>query len=249
LSVSGGAGSVRWLRSGVLESFVNFEMGIFADHRDLAPWHCILARLWWEGRPIMSGEVEAPHQQHHHHVVAVFGSRNHFRALRTQPHIAIMFKFLLLLGLWALTASAQFGFFDQMFHGGGHQQQQQQQTNVRSDSSWYQAQYSNGQSIHISAKSVLVSSINTLQRNAHTTSAPAPSPACTSLTTVPAHGKPTKTRSNWVTVSPSVDPRAGGRRASLPRRSSWPGRDCCRTSKWRRAGTAETGLQSTGSAD
>lgn len=55
-----------------------------------------------------------------------------------------MFKFLLLVGLWALTASAQFGFFDHMFHGGGHQQQQQQQTNVRSDSSWYQAQYSNG---------------------------------------------------------------------------------------------------------
>ena len=56
-----------------------------------------------------------------------------------------MFKFILLIGLWAFTASAQFGFFDHMFHGGGHQQQQQQQqTNVRSDSSWYQAQYSNG---------------------------------------------------------------------------------------------------------
>ncbi|KAF2785981.1 hypothetical protein K505DRAFT_260884 [Melanomma pulvis-pyrius CBS 109.77] len=37
-------------------------------------------------------------------------------------------------------AHAQFGFFDQMFGGGGQQQQQQQQ-NVRSDSSWYQAQY------------------------------------------------------------------------------------------------------------
>lgn len=142
--MSGGAGSVRWLRSGVLESFVNFEMGIFADHRDLAPWRRILARLWWEGRPIMGGEVEAPHQQHHHHVVAFPGSSNHVRARRTPPHIATMFKFLLLIGLWALTASAQFGFFDHMFHGGGHQQQQQQQTNVRSDSSWYQAQYSNG---------------------------------------------------------------------------------------------------------
>lgn len=31
--------------SGVLESFVNFEMGIFADHRDLTPWRRILARL------------------------------------------------------------------------------------------------------------------------------------------------------------------------------------------------------------
>jgi hypothetical protein len=38
--------AVRRLRSGVLESFVNFEMGIFADHRDLAPWRHILAPLW-----------------------------------------------------------------------------------------------------------------------------------------------------------------------------------------------------------
>jgi hypothetical protein len=57
-----------------------------------------------------------------------------------------MFRFLLLLGLWTLTATAQFGFFDQMFGNGG--QQQQQQANVRSDSSWYQAQYENGMSIH-----------------------------------------------------------------------------------------------------
>ncbi|KAF2871147.1 hypothetical protein BDV95DRAFT_573384 [Massariosphaeria phaeospora] len=50
----------------------------------------------------------------------------------------------LVLSFLALGAHAQFGFFDQMFNGGGgggggHQQQQQQ--NVRSDSSWYQAQY------------------------------------------------------------------------------------------------------------
>ena len=55
-----------------------------------------------------------------------------------------MLKLLLLLGLWTLTATAQFGFFDQMFGNGG--QQQQQQANVRSDSSWYQAQYENGMS-------------------------------------------------------------------------------------------------------
>ena len=78
---------VRGLRSGVLESFANFEMGIFADHRDLAPWRrilvLVLARLWWEARPITSGEVEAPHQQHQHHVVACSGASNHVRALRT----------------------------------------------------------------------------------------------------------------------------------------------------------------------
>ncbi|KAJ4341500.1 Long chronological lifespan protein 2 [Ascochyta clinopodiicola] len=59
-----------------------------------------------------------------------------------------MFKILLLLGLWTLTATAQFGFFDQMFGNGGGQQQQQQQANVRSDSSWYQAQYENAQCSH-----------------------------------------------------------------------------------------------------
>lgn len=41
------------------------------------------------------------------------------------------------------TATAQFGFFDQMF-GGQQQAQHQQQQNVRSDASWYQAQYDNG---------------------------------------------------------------------------------------------------------
>jgi hypothetical protein len=45
------------------------------------------------------------------------------------------------LGLLSVSVNA-FGFFDQMF--GQQQQQQQQQQNVRSDSSWYQAQYENG---------------------------------------------------------------------------------------------------------
>jgi hypothetical protein len=38
-------------------------------------------------------------------------------------------------------ASAQFGFFEQMFQG---QQQQQAPQNVPSDSSWYQQNYENG---------------------------------------------------------------------------------------------------------
>ncbi|KAF1962564.1 hypothetical protein CC80DRAFT_589069 [Byssothecium circinans] len=48
--------------------------------------------------------------------------------------------FLVALGFFTFTATAQFGFFDQMFGGGGAHQQQQQQ-NVRSDSAWYQQQY------------------------------------------------------------------------------------------------------------
>jgi hypothetical protein len=46
------------------------------------------------------------------------------------------------LGLLSVSVNA-FGFFDQMF-GQQQQQQQQQQQNVRSDSSWYQAQYEAG---------------------------------------------------------------------------------------------------------
>ncbi|KAF2734637.1 hypothetical protein EJ04DRAFT_436638 [Polyplosphaeria fusca] len=46
----------------------------------------------------------------------------------------------LVLGLFGLSARAQFGFFDQMFGGGGHHQQQEPQ-NVRSDAQWYQQQY------------------------------------------------------------------------------------------------------------
>lgn len=59
---------------------------------------------------------------------------------------------VLLLALFSATASAQFGFFDQMFGGGGggggqqqqaRQQQQRQQQNVPSDSSMYQQNYDN----------------------------------------------------------------------------------------------------------
>jgi hypothetical protein len=42
----------------------------------------------------------------------------------------------------ALTASAQFQFFEQMF--GGHQQQAQQPQNVGSDSSWWRKNYEQG---------------------------------------------------------------------------------------------------------
>ena len=53
---------------------------------------------------------------------------------------------LAVLASFIWCSSAQFGFFDQMFGGGGGQQHQEPQ-NVRSDSSWYQAQYEGGTSI------------------------------------------------------------------------------------------------------
>jgi hypothetical protein len=54
-----------------------------------------------------------------------------------------------LASLFLRTTSAQFGFFDQMF-GGQQQQQHQEPQNVRSDASWYQAQYEGGMLIQLS---------------------------------------------------------------------------------------------------
>ncbi|RYN27426.1 hypothetical protein AA0113_g7441 [Alternaria arborescens] len=59
---------------------------------------------------------------------------------RFQIILAVLASFI-----WC--SSAQFGFFDQMFGGGGGQQHQEPQ-NVRSDSSWYQAQYEGAQCSH-----------------------------------------------------------------------------------------------------
>lgn len=64
---------------------------------------------------------------------------------------------LLVLAALAWPITAQFGFFDQMFGGGsengggGHNHHQHGEAqNVRSDSSWYQAQYEGGMYIHSS---------------------------------------------------------------------------------------------------
>ena len=63
-----------------------------------------------------------------------------------EEHRAKMTRLSMILTVLATcllqTTYAQFGFFDQMF--GQQQQQQQQAQNVRSDSSWYQAQYEAG---------------------------------------------------------------------------------------------------------
>jgi hypothetical protein len=64
----------------------------------------------------------------------------------------MMARFQIILGVmatWFLATSAQFGFFDQMF-GGQQQQQHQEPQNVRSDASWYQAQYEGGMSPSLS---------------------------------------------------------------------------------------------------
>ncbi|KAH7396410.1 hypothetical protein BKA66DRAFT_455056 [Pyrenochaeta sp. MPI-SDFR-AT-0127] len=52
--------------------------------------------------------------------------------------MARLYMILTVIATCFFGSSIQFGFFDQMFGG---QQQQQQAQNVRSDSSWYQAQY------------------------------------------------------------------------------------------------------------
>jgi len=54
-----------------------------------------------------------------------------------------LFTPILGLVLFATSAMAQFGFFEEMFGGqGGHQQQQPQ--NAGSDSAWYKQNYENG---------------------------------------------------------------------------------------------------------
>jgi hypothetical protein len=62
---------------------------------------------------------------------------------RNQIIMARLSMLFVFLSTFFLTATAQFGFFDQMFGGGGGHQHQEPQ-NVRSDSSWYQAQYEAG---------------------------------------------------------------------------------------------------------
>ncbi|KZF20378.1 hypothetical protein L228DRAFT_250062 [Xylona heveae TC161] len=51
--------------------------------------------------------------------------------------ISLIISFLCL----ALSAQAQFQFFEQMFQGGGHGHAQAQPQNVASDSDWYQRTY------------------------------------------------------------------------------------------------------------
>jgi hypothetical protein len=59
--------------------------------------------------------------------------------------MARLASIIVVLSAWFISSSAQFGFFDQMF--GNQQQQHQEPQNVRSDSSWYQAQYEGGTSL------------------------------------------------------------------------------------------------------
>jgi hypothetical protein len=150
---------------------------------------------------------------------------------------------LLIVSFLTLGVNAQFGFFDQMFNGGQQQQQQQQQQNVRSDSQWYQSNYESGTSSRIAPLPHLPASFpkypksarmyvesveaNPTQRTATNTSAPARSPACTSRTTAPAPGRPSRTKLSWARGSACVRVRAGGRRGRRRGRLSWRGRGCC----------------------
>ena len=124
-----------------------FRDGIFADHRSWRSWLNIPAPTGLVASDQSVKTFQKLHISNTTNVVTYFKSTllAHIDLIRIsyKLHTANMFKLFLLLGLWTLTATAQFGFFDQMFGNGGGQQQQQQ-ANVRSDSSWYQAQYENG---------------------------------------------------------------------------------------------------------
>ena len=125
-----------------MESFANFEMEFLrADHRSWRSWLCIPAVSTFKPRANQRGVAFKLHISNTTNAVAV--PQPQTVLVDTITH-NVMLKLLLLLSLWTLTATAQFGFFDQMFGNNGGQQQQQQ-ANVRSDSSWYQAQYENGE--------------------------------------------------------------------------------------------------------
>jgi hypothetical protein len=84
----------------------------------------------------------------HHYIYSAFRAVNVFHITfpptTTTKMRSPIFLFLMSL-LFAVSVSAQFQFFDQMFGGQPHHQQHQPQ-NVRSDSAWYQEQYNHGQS-------------------------------------------------------------------------------------------------------
>jgi hypothetical protein len=139
--------------------------------------------------------------------------------------MARLSSLILVLSAWFISSSAQFGFFDQMFGNQGQHQHQEPQ-NVRSDSSWYQAQYEGGMSPSRSHSYFNITCINDHQHNAHTTSAPALCRVFTSHTIVPARGRASKIKRNWAMGLRFVGVRVGGRMGSLRRRSSWRGRVC-----------------------
>ena len=141
------------------------------------------------------------------------------------------------LSLLSVSVNA-FGFFDQMF-GQQQQQQQQQQQNVRSDSSWYQAQYEAGMYLSTLLASLspfvyhssncylkLYADANDTQHTAQTISALEPSPAYISLTTVLAHGRLLRIRRNLAMGLRFVRQRVDIRLVRRQRRLSWRGRDC-----------------------
>jgi hypothetical protein len=143
--------------------------------------------------------------------------------------MARLSSLIIVLSAWFISSSAQFGFFDQMFGQQGHQQHQEPQ-NVRSDSSWYQAQYEGGMFSNFNPHPIpllVLRRVNGNQHNAHTTSVPARCPACTSHTTVPARGRASKIKLNWEMALRSVGVKADGRMGSLGGRWSWRGRVCC----------------------
>jgi hypothetical protein len=179
---------------------------------------CLFGLACLHSRKAPHHPLQHPSCQHHH----LYPPQCHCYSVEIMARFS---SILIVLSAWFISSSAQFGFFDQMFGNQGHQQHQEPQ-NVRSDSSWYQAQYEGGMSQIIIHLLVLLR-INDNKPNAHTTSAPVRCPACISHTTVPARGRASKIKPNWAMGLRFVGVKEGGRMGSLEGRWSWRGRVCC----------------------
>lgn len=147
-----------------------------------------------------------------------------------------MHLFITLLSLFSL-ATAQFGFFDQMFggHDGGHHHHHhhQQPQNNPSDASHYRAQVEKCKSAkkmstrlkqegtrHFSAKDPFqLTRVSSEQPSATNISAPTHSPAYTFRTTAPALGMPTRRSLSW--EKGSVCASQGGGSSPVRRRARW----------------------------
>lgn len=104
-----------------------------------------------------------------------------------------MTRLILIITALISLSTAQFGFFDQMFGGGGGgggSQQRGEPQNVRSDSSWYQAQYEGGTCSISSVCQSLVDALTMIQHNARITYALARFLAFTFRIIVPVRGAP-----------------------------------------------------------
>jgi hypothetical protein len=139
--------------------------------------------------------------------------------------------FFVLLSTLLSLASAQFGFFDQMFGGAGEAQGQRQQApNVPSDANWYREHYDGFKCDRYLCPDTLGAFLSSGQTQEFTNkclTSLSPQHAYTSHTTALVHSRPMRISSRRAMVTGSVYQKAGSRLARRRGRSSWLVKACC----------------------